>query len=342
MAQIAAPSSIVVAPAEASNQVGLSWSAVPGATGYKVKRGASPTAALTTLATVTTTTFTDTTATPGSFSYYTVTATDATSESPATHGVWGAPGIILDNAAPGGSAPGLTITGTWATTSITGSYGGSAVYAVKTTGTTPTATYTYTPTLPARGNYDVYLRWSAYPNRATNTPVDFIFPDGKRTVTVNQEINGGVWNLITNVSAEAGTTTQVVIRNNGANDYVVADAVQFVPRHAPWAPAAEKPQDYTIVPLTDDFDGTALDTSVWSVFRQNVTVGGGKPPHQAFLHRQCSHRLSHHRRFGKRSELDRGRSHIRPWPEIRLPRVPPAHPPGTRHRRGHGLLAQRA
>ena len=276
--QIAAPSTMVQAPSELSGQVTVSWSAVPGATGYKVKRGASPASALALLGTVTTTTFTDTTATPGNFAYYTVTATDATGESPATHGVWAAPGVILDNVAPGGSAPGLTITGSWATTSIAGSYGGSAVYAAKTSGTTPTATYTFTPTLPARGNYDVYLRWSAYPNRATNTPVDFIFPDGKRTVVINQEINGGVWNLVTNVTAEAGNTTQVVIRNNGANDNVVADAVQFVPRHAPWAPAAEKPQDYTILPLTDHFDGTALDSVIWSGFagRNNYSVSGGR------------------------------------------------------------------
>jgi hypothetical protein len=51
--QIAAPSSIVIAPAEATNQVALSWSAIPGATSYNVKRGVSPTSALTTLATAT-------------------------------------------------------------------------------------------------------------------------------------------------------------------------------------------------------------------------------------------------------------------------------------------------
>ncbi len=273
-----APATVAQAPSPLSGAVTLSWSAVPGATGYKVKRGASPTAALTLLGTVTTTTFTDTTATPGSFLYYTVTATDATGESPATRGVWAAPGVILDNVAPGGSAPGLTITGNWLTTNITGSHGTNAVYAGGSSSTTPTATYTFTPTLPARGNYDVYLRWSAYPNRATNTPVDVVFPDGQRTFILNQEINGGVWNLLTNVTAEAGTTTRVVIRNNGANENVVADAVQFVPRHAPWAPAAEKPQDYTILPLTDHFDGTAIDSAIWSGFagRNNYSVSGGR------------------------------------------------------------------
>jgi hypothetical protein len=273
-----APTTINAVPSEQSVAVTLSWAAVPGATGYKVKRGTSPSSALTLLGTVTTTTFSDSSATPGSFAYYTVTATDATGESPATRGVWAAPGVILDNVAPGGSAPGLTITGNWLTTNIAGAHGTNAVYAARTTGTTPTATYTYTPTLPARGNYDVYLRWSAYPNRATNTPVDVVFPDGQRTFTLNQEINGGVWNLVTNVTAEAGTTTRVVIRNNGANDNVVADAVQFVPRHAPWAPAAEKPQDYTILPLTDHFDGSALDSAIWSGFagRNNYSVSGGK------------------------------------------------------------------
>lgn len=272
-----APETITVVPSEQSGTVALTWSAVPGATGYKVKRGASPEAALTLLETVTATGFTDTTATPGGFLYYTVTATDATGESPATRGVWAAPGLILDNVAPGGSAPGLTITGSWANTAIAGSYGTYAVYAAGSGGTTPTATYTFTPTLPARGNYDVYLRWTAHPNRATNTPVDVVSPDGQRTVTVNQEINGGVWNLVTNITAEAGTTSGVVIRNNGANENVVADAVQFVPRHAPWAPSAGKPQDYTILSLADHFDGTAIDSAVWSGFagRNNYSVSGG-------------------------------------------------------------------
>ena len=65
-----APTSVSAAPAEQSGQVALSWSAVPGATGYTVKRAASPASAFTTLATVTTTTFSDATATPGSFAYY--------------------------------------------------------------------------------------------------------------------------------------------------------------------------------------------------------------------------------------------------------------------------------
>ncbi|MEO0055541.1 MAG: hypothetical protein RLZZ50_1488, partial [Verrucomicrobiota bacterium] len=273
-----APASVAQSPAEISGQVTLSWTAVSGATGYKVTRATALGATPALLGTVTTTSFTDATATPGVFAYYTVTSIDATGESPATRGVWAAPSIILDNVAPGGFAPGLTIIGTWLTTSLPGAYGGSAVYAANVTGATPTASYTYTPTLPARGNYDVYLRWSTYPSRATNTPVDIIFPDGQRTVTVNQEINGGVWNLVTNVSADAGATTRVVIRNNGANENVVADAVQFVPRHAPWAPSAEKPQDYTIVPVSDDFDGTAIDSTVWSGFagRNNYTVSGGK------------------------------------------------------------------
>ena len=50
-----APTVLSQIPSALSSEVTLTWTSVPGATGYKVKRGASPTSALTTLATITTT-----------------------------------------------------------------------------------------------------------------------------------------------------------------------------------------------------------------------------------------------------------------------------------------------
>lgn len=70
----AAPATITPVPSSQSGEVTLSWTAVPGATGYTVRRGTSPAAVTVPLGTVTTTTFTDLTATPGNFSYYTVNA----------------------------------------------------------------------------------------------------------------------------------------------------------------------------------------------------------------------------------------------------------------------------
>ena len=268
-----APATITPVPSSQSGAVALSWTAVPGATGYTVKRGTSPAAATLTLGTVTTTTFTDPTATPGVFSYYTVTATDPSGESPATRGVMAAPAVIVDNGGPGTSS-----TGSWSTSFLAGYFGTQPVFAGPVAGSTPTATYTFTPDLPSRGNYDVYLRWTTDPNRATNTPVDLDYTDGQRTFSINQELNHGTWVLLTSLTAEAGTTASLTIRNNGANGNVIADAVQFVPRHAPWAPTAEPVRDYTLLTVDEHFDGTALDTTAWSTFagRGEHSVSDGR------------------------------------------------------------------
>ena len=269
----AAPSTLVRTPSESSNQVTLSWSEVPGATAYQVKRGTSPVSSLSALATVTSPHFIDTTATPGSAYFYAVATTDPSGESPPTRGIMAGTGTIVDN-----GGPGTSFTGTWLASNVPGYYGSAPVYASFVSGSTPTASYTITPTLAARGNYDVYLRWTANPNRATNTPVDLAFPDGGRTANVNQQVNNGVWMLLTSITAEAGATASVTLRNNGANGYIIADAIQFIPRHSPWAPAADGLQNYTLAPINEHFDGMGLDASVWSTFlgRSEYTVADGR------------------------------------------------------------------
>jgi hypothetical protein len=46
---------------------------------------------------------------------------------------------------------------------------------------------------------------------------------------VNQEINGGQWNLLGTFPFIAGTSGHVVLSDD-ANDYVIADAIKFVPQ----------------------------------------------------------------------------------------------------------------
>ena len=55
---------------------------------------------------------------------------------------------------------------------------------------------TFTPTLPAACSYQVYLWYTAAPNRANNVPVDIVHADGTSSVTVNQQINGSQWFLL--------------------------------------------------------------------------------------------------------------------------------------------------
>jgi len=269
----AAPVALRQVPSEVSGQVALTWTAAPGAVGYTVRRAASVTSVPVVLGVVTDTTYTDVPAAEGAISYYSVTASDGSGESPPSAGLMAGPGVIVDN---GGN--GTASAGSWSSTNVAGYYGTPPVYTGPAAGSNATATYTFVPELPAAGNYDVYLRWTANSNRATNAPVDLIFPDGNRTLTVDQQQNNGVWVLVSTITAETGTTASVVIRNNGANGNVVADAVQFLPRHAPWAPGADNPQDYTILPLDEPFDGDALDAATWSTFagRSQHSVSGGR------------------------------------------------------------------
>lgn len=75
--------------------------------------------------------------------------------------------IILDSE---GTA-GITTVGTWTVSSNNPGYYGTGYKHDGNTGK-GTKSVTYTPTLPVAGNWTVYVRWTADPNRATNVPVD--------------------------------------------------------------------------------------------------------------------------------------------------------------------------
>lgn len=131
--------------------------------------------------------------------------------------------VTLDNA----SSSGVTITGTWTLATTTpGYYGANYLHDGNTGGG---KSVRFTPNLVA-GNYEVYLRWTANVNRATNVPVDINHAGGTTTASVNQELNNGVWVSLGTFAFAGGTTGSVLVRNTGANGYVVADAVQFIPR----------------------------------------------------------------------------------------------------------------
>src|SRR5690606_27317236 len=57
-------------------------------------------------------------------------------------------------------------------------------------------------------------------------------------VSVNQQVNGGAWNLLGSFSFDAGTAGNVRIRTTGTNGVVIADAVRFVPVIDTTAPTA--------------------------------------------------------------------------------------------------------
>ncbi|WP_020470203.1 FAD-dependent oxidoreductase [Zavarzinella formosa] len=91
---------------------------------------------------------------------------------------------------------------------------------------------TYTPKLPADGQYEVRMSYSQNANRATNVPVTIMDVAGATTKTVNEQkappING-TWISLGTVTFEKGKPIGVKITNKDADGYVVVDAVMWIP-----------------------------------------------------------------------------------------------------------------
>jgi hypothetical protein len=144
-----------------------------------------------------------------------------------TSGVSGTSGIVVDNADPAG----VSVTGSWTpstSTSTTGWWGANYLHDESTD--KGNKSVRFTPNLPAAGDYDVYLRWTAHTNRSTNVPVDVISTTGTATFVVNQQQNGGTWYLLGRERFDAGTSGSVLVRTTGttAGTYVIADAAMWV------------------------------------------------------------------------------------------------------------------
>ncbi len=82
----------------------------------------------------------------------------------------------------------------------------------------------FTPKLPSAGSYEVTLLYPPHANRATNAAVVIHSEDGEKTVRVDQRRPAA--SLGTHRFAAEGGWVEV--RNEGADGYVVADAVQFI------------------------------------------------------------------------------------------------------------------
>ncbi len=88
----------------------------------------------------------------------------------------------------------------------------------------------FNPTIATNGYYDVYLWWVYASNRATNVPVIIASANATNRVLVNQQNNCTNWFKVASSNYfNAGTTGSVTITNGGANGYVVANAVRFMP-----------------------------------------------------------------------------------------------------------------
>ena len=110
--------------------------------------------------------------------------------------------------------------------------------------------FTWTPTIPAGGSYQVYARWTAHPNRSTHATYTVNHAAGATAVTVNQEADGGRRQLLGTFTLDAGTTNNVVLIDQG-DGYVIADAIKVVPagaapNSATWTPTIPVAKAYRV------------------------------------------------------------------------------------------------
>ncbi|MCG7983798.1 MAG: Ig-like domain-containing protein [Candidatus Thiodiazotropha lotti] len=88
--------------------------------------------------------------------------------------------------------------------------------------------FSWNTSVPQSGQYEVYARWTAHPNRATNATYTIQSDDGVNTVTVNQQTDGVRWNLLGIYSFTQGSDYQMTLTDE-ADGYVIADGIKLVP-----------------------------------------------------------------------------------------------------------------
>ncbi len=130
--------------------------------------------------------------------------------------------VIVDNV-------NATFSGAWTASSATAGYYGTNYHHDANTGLTTLKTATFTPTLTTAGTYEVFARWPAFTNRATNVRYDIVHSAGTTTAPLqNQQLNSNLWMSLGSYSFAAGTSGSVTVRNDAANGFVIADAVRFL------------------------------------------------------------------------------------------------------------------
>jgi uncharacterized repeat protein (TIGR01451 family) len=137
--------------------------------------------------------------------------------------------VTVDNDQPGADS-GYTETGSWTTTSATGTGHAGTDYrwAATVTGE-PTATAVWTATLPADGAFAVYAWYRHGSNRAPDAHYTVHHAGGETVVTVDQRRHGDTWHYLGTYGFRAGEEARVTLSNRSrvAGRAVIADAVRI-------------------------------------------------------------------------------------------------------------------
>jgi hypothetical protein len=92
------------------------------------------------------------------------------------------------------------------------------------------STMRFVAELPGPGRYEVRLAYSNQSNRAQRVPVSVHHRGGIETIVVNQRRKPAIQNCWVSLGVyEFDEHGSVVVSNEGADGFVIADAVQFLP-----------------------------------------------------------------------------------------------------------------
>jgi hypothetical protein len=133
------------------------------------------------------------------------------------------PGTVVDD-------DDAILTGHWESSGAAADYVGPG-YRHEGKGTSGPASARFEAKLPKAGRYEVRIAWPANTNRASNVPITIEHADGKDSLQLNQKLPPaakGSFAALGTFSFSPGTPAAVVIGNQGANGYVVIDAVQWI------------------------------------------------------------------------------------------------------------------
>jgi RHS repeat-associated protein len=85
---------------------------------------------------------------------------------------------------------------------------------------------TWNPGLVGTAEYDVYAKWTAGSNRASNAQYTITHAQGSDTIQTNQQLNGGQWNLLGTYTLDSLSDINLTDQGDG---YVIADSIKLIP-----------------------------------------------------------------------------------------------------------------
>ncbi len=135
--------------------------------------------------------------------------------------------IIVDN-----TDYGFYTDSNWATKTTAGGYYGPNFRDDGTSSADASKWAKWVPSIPAAGEYDIYMRWTSDTNRPDAAPLEIIYDGGTDLIkTVDQRSNGGKWVYIGTYPLAAGTSNEVKLKASDAG-FTIADAVRLIPSPA--------------------------------------------------------------------------------------------------------------